>query len=513
MRETDHWLDTAFKLLTAETRDLRKLARIAGRPVNEFYRGANLMGADFRGQDLRGIDFNGADLSNVLIDSDTKLDRAALASAFHSTNPVEGDASTKRLVRNVTSPYFFDESALAANYAVLDEMLAFVDELIRRGETKQALAVLIRHERRFGRRVEYALSRGALLERMQLYPEALDWYRRSEKYHRERNPEILRRIIRILTRLSLFDEAKKYVDALVAIFPDDVKSMMILAEVLSKAGDEKGAIEIYRSLTRRVPQGDRLWARLAELLLRRDKPESAWKVIQDAHQKLPESIAVFRVLVRAASKLGRWSDIGPAILKVLDAGNRQRVVREIIRLAVKPEYKYEIQNIVVRMKLWEEQIGFAELGVAYLSSIGDIDGAKNLAERWYRQSGEGNRTRATRELASVLLANDEGDAGLRYLGELQNTTVSGLGPAKWLADALLFLGRKEEALNVLRDAHLRFPMEPGPAKWLIDALVHLGLDEEALQVWETIRESRYLYGKSTMKRMVDIETKLAAKRP
>jgi hypothetical protein len=47
--------DVLFRLLTANTGNLRELAEIAGENPESFYLGTNLRGVDIRGQDLRGM--------------------------------------------------------------------------------------------------------------------------------------------------------------------------------------------------------------------------------------------------------------------------------------------------------------------------------------------------------------------------------------------------------------------------------------------------------------------------
>src|SRR5687768_16885738 len=69
-----HWLDTVTDILNSRSKDLKKLARMAGGDPLTFYRGADLSGADLRGQDLRGIDLEGVDLTDALIDDSTKFD-------------------------------------------------------------------------------------------------------------------------------------------------------------------------------------------------------------------------------------------------------------------------------------------------------------------------------------------------------------------------------------------------------------------------------------------------------
>lgn len=70
----NHWLDTVAGIITAETGDLKKLAKIAGYDPKSFYKYQNLSGCDLRGQNLSGMDFSGCQLENAIIDDSTIID-------------------------------------------------------------------------------------------------------------------------------------------------------------------------------------------------------------------------------------------------------------------------------------------------------------------------------------------------------------------------------------------------------------------------------------------------------
>lgn len=69
-----HWLDKLVDILSADTVDLRELAEIAGFDPKFFYIGTDISGADIRGQNLEGMKFSNFQLSQVKVDSETRID-------------------------------------------------------------------------------------------------------------------------------------------------------------------------------------------------------------------------------------------------------------------------------------------------------------------------------------------------------------------------------------------------------------------------------------------------------
>lgn len=73
-RRGDNWLAGVEAILRSKTRDLRKLADLAGLDPATMYIGTRMDGADLRGQDLRGIKFTHLDRDKVRVDEKTRLD-------------------------------------------------------------------------------------------------------------------------------------------------------------------------------------------------------------------------------------------------------------------------------------------------------------------------------------------------------------------------------------------------------------------------------------------------------
>lgn len=90
-----HWLADVAKVLSADTDDLRQLAKIGGVDPRTAYVGTRLDGADLSGQDLRGMLFTDLDLAKVKHDTDTRIDPDQVLGAE--------DASDARLVILVLS--------------------------------------------------------------------------------------------------------------------------------------------------------------------------------------------------------------------------------------------------------------------------------------------------------------------------------------------------------------------------------------------------------------------------
>lgn len=80
-----HWLDGAAKILTAETGDLRKLAKIAGYDPKTYYKYQDLSGCDLRGQNLEGMDLSDCQLDKAILDEETVIDKEFDPRVEHNT--------------------------------------------------------------------------------------------------------------------------------------------------------------------------------------------------------------------------------------------------------------------------------------------------------------------------------------------------------------------------------------------------------------------------------------------
>ena len=75
----EEWLQEVIAILSADTADLRELARICRANPRYFYRGASMEGIDISGQDIRGMEFTDLDLNRAKFDADTKFDQKQIS--------------------------------------------------------------------------------------------------------------------------------------------------------------------------------------------------------------------------------------------------------------------------------------------------------------------------------------------------------------------------------------------------------------------------------------------------
>ncbi len=153
MRRLPGWLSGVRNILSAETGDLRELAKLAGEDPRTLYIGTSIDGIDIRGQDLRGMIFTTIASDKPLIDKSTKIDYTELTPDVSSDDepPASERIYASVLISDAEDVFYLEDEYIRDGIKFFS--MARFDDFLEFSKFPGPSFVLFRLDRRFNLRI------------------------------------------------------------------------------------------------------------------------------------------------------------------------------------------------------------------------------------------------------------------------------------------------------------------------------------------------------------------------
>jgi len=248
------------------------------------------------------------------------------------------------------------------------------------------------------------------------------------------------------------------VDRLMAAYTQDGRLMPLRAELLRQLGRENEAAEMlhaYGTGYADVPMGS---LSIPDLILRanrlidEDDVETAFGLLREAVSRQPSNVAALELLAEAAVRTGRWQDAEFALKSALglqpDNLNLQLRLGGVYLAKNDPSAARDIfQELTERYP--HSDRAWAALGLLDARLSNDDRALRELAQALHENPLLPEVQLAYGELE---LAGGDGDTALEAFKAAQNLLQDDPQLEARIGQALLALGRDDEALEHLRDA-------------------------------------------------------------
>ncbi len=245
-------------------------------------------------------------------------------------------------------------------------------------------------------------------------------------------------------------------EAAIALNPQNVSALSVLADAHLHAGDTRRARELLREMLARLPDDPNIHHRLG--------------VVSRAQHRAPEAMAHFEHALTKNPKLVEALEQIVAILvsqgKVPQA--RARVERQVAMNPQEPRFHILLGRVLVQSQ------NFSEAEAAFKKAM-TLDGAllapyANLGELYTRQ---GKVEQAIREFETIVAKSPQQVSALMILGMLHEQRT----------DYPRAMAKYEEALRV----NAKFAPAANNLAWIL--IEHRGAKERALSYAETARQA------------------------